>query len=118
MATKTAAQMASDVLENLGATAAGQSASAEDTDKALVAIAAVYALHKRDGLAPYEPTAYPEWAQLAVCDVVSFRLRNVFGLGGERRAAIEQAYPLAVVELQRQTAGRHDPRVTTRARYF
>lgn len=118
MATMTAAEMADRVLENLGIKAAGESASAEDATLAIEAVTSVRAELVRDGIAQWAADVIPEWAQLPVRDLVSFELRNAFGLAGERRAAIESAYGPALAKLQRQTAGKHDPRVRTVARYY
>jgi len=118
MSTKTQAEMAALVLEALGAKAAGQAASAEDTATASDAVASAYYRLRYEGKAPYAITAFPEWAWTPVRDFVARDLVNVFGIQGERLQGIFAAATRADRDLAAQAAGLHDPRVAVAPNYY
>lgn len=108
MATMTAAEIRDMALEHIGVKAAGQSASAEDASLTEKVITAVVSRFARDGLITFAESAVPEWAQLALRDLVAFEISPSFGVPknyDEERAA--------KATLAAQTSGVHDARVIT-----
>lgn len=118
MATITRAQLIERVLQNLGVLAAGQTPSAEDSFATGEAIDSVYARLQRDEKAPFTLSAIPEWAQPSLRDVVSYELKDVFGISGERLQSIGEAYARGTQQISKQTSVQHDPRIRQRARYY
>lgn len=86
MATMSASDMADFVLERLGVKAQGQAASGAEGQTALVVVEAVFAQLQRDGVASFELSAIPEWAQLPFANMVAVELAPSFGITGERMA--------------------------------
>ena len=118
MATITRAQLADIVLEHIGAKAANQAADAADSVKATDTIDAVRAELTRDDVPEWAADSIPDWAVLPMRDIVSFELRNTFGLSGERLNDVINAYGLATRKIYKFTAGKHDPHVPMRATYY
>jgi hypothetical protein len=111
MATKSRAEMIVDILENLRVLAAGQSASAEDETITGSALDSVHDDLVREGLAPYALSAVPEWAQIPLTDVVSFKLCKKFGVVGVARQEFAQDAEAGRDEMKKNTTGKYDSRV-------
>lgn len=118
MATKTRIELAAMTLEALGVKAAGQSASAEDTATVVTAIDGILSRLKRDERAPFAVDSVPDWAWAPLRDMAAYAVRSDFGLTGERLGEVLRSNAEARSEWYKQTAGKHDPRIRARARYF
>ena len=117
MATKTRAEMISWVLENIGIKAATVTARDEDSTKAGRAIDALFERHRKDGLAPYATSAFPEWAQQPFVDLASRDLLPIYRIGGEMAKLIMAAAERGQMELHKQVAGVKHPRRVTATYY-
>jgi len=118
MATKTRAELSDIVLEHIGVKAANQAADAADAVKATDTIDAVRSELTRDDVPAWSNDAIPDWAVLPMRDLVSFELRSAFGLSGERLNDVINAYGVAIRKIYKFTAGKHDPHVAMKAKYY
>lgn len=116
MADLTRAEMADRALEAIGAKAAGQSASAEDANRAMEAYDVVYYSLRKDQMAPFSLSAVPEWAQGPIINLVGRELAATFGIAGTRLALILELADQGYLSLARQMSG---PRMAVvRTDYF
>jgi hypothetical protein len=113
MADMTAQDMSDYVLTHLNVKAAGQAANPEDAALAMTAINAAHSQLRGLGLAPFELTAIPEWAQVPFRNYIAADLGPSFGFGNSLK--IDQKF--AERELQRQCII-HKPSIRTKAQYF
>lgn len=100
----TKAEIADLVLEELGVKAAGVAASAADVASVESRIDSVMDQLRGRGLAPFEISAVPDWAQEPLSKIVAYRLVNIFGITGERLMSIREGAQMAEREMHRQTA--------------
>lgn len=113
MADWTAVELRDRVLENVGAKAAGQAASAEDASLVDAAVIAAHDRLRTLSIAPFDLSAIPPWAQTLLRDYVAGDVGREFGLGDSLKPAQAQAER----DLHRQCAIRK-PSVRIRAEYF
>jgi hypothetical protein len=117
MATLTREEVAERALRATGALAAGQSPSAEDSDRAAEALDSVYAmLRKKPGL-PFATSEIPEWAQPALINLTALELCAEWGIGGARLQIISDLATKGRDDLNTQMAAMRHP-VPTRVDYF
>lgn len=117
MATKTRAEMISFMLEHIGVRAANQSARAEDSTLAGTVLDSLHTRLRKEGLAPYATSAFPEWAQIPFAEVAGPELAPSFRIGGEAYAVLEQRAAHGYREMQRQTSGYRHP-IPIKGSYF
>jgi hypothetical protein len=80
----TQAEVAQRALQAIGIAPAGDSPSAEDSNRASEVVAAVYAMLRKERLINFAISAVPEWAQQALIHLTGLELCAEFGIGGER----------------------------------
>ncbi len=102
----TIAEIADRTLEHLGIKAAGQNASAEDVLRVKEIVTSVLSKLRYENMAPFDVTAIPEYAQLAIRDISAAECANLYGLSGERLQIIMQGREMARLDLSRQTAAK------------
>ena len=117
MATKTRAEMIAWTLENIGVKASTVTARAEDDTKAGRALDSLYARLRKEGLAPYATSAFPDWAQQPFVDLLSLDLAPIYSLQPGRVQVISDAASRGRIELAKQVAGMKHPR-RVRATYY
>lgn len=117
MATKTRAEMINWVLEHLGVKAATATVTAEDSTAAGRVIDSVHARLRREGLAPFATSAFPEWAQQPFVDIVAPELAGTYLIGGERLQRLEIGREHGRREIARQVASMKHP-IRTKGFYF
>lgn len=117
MATLTKVEMRTRILQHLGVLSADESANAADAAIVDEAIDAAAAKLRNLGLASFDTSAVPEYAQIGFRDYVAADVASIFGLDAQRRAEHEQRQALALQELrqQRELTWNSQP---VEARYF
>jgi hypothetical protein len=113
MATWTAEDLANRVLEHMNVKATNQSVSASDY---VIASEAVDSAHDRLrglGIAPFELTAIPTWAQIPMRDYVAGDLGRAFGLGD----SLKLGQRAAEHDLRKQCAI-HKQEIRTKADFY
>jgi hypothetical protein len=114
MATWTQTELTNRTLEVLGIKALGQAATSEDFDRTYESITALYNELRRDGLAPFDLSTIPEWAQVPFRDIAAADSASFYGMSS---GEYEAKSAMAKSRLYRQTAGdAHD--IPIPARYF
>ena len=109
MSDKTRAEMITLVLQRLGVVGQGQSASADDSAVTGEVIDSVHSRLRKDRLAPFATSAFPDWAQVSFADIAASELLVPFGVGGERAQLIRAGAVRGRMELARQVASyRHN----------
>lgn len=109
----TASTLRNRVLEYVGAKAAGQPASAEDASLVDDAVESAHDRLRGIGLAPFELTAIPPWAQTSLKEYVGGDVGREFGLGDSLRPAQAKAEH----DLRVQCAI-HNPAIRTKIQPF
>ncbi len=82
MADLTRADLIDRVLEHLGVKGATQSASAADAKLVGEVVDSLHSRLRGEDLAPFELSAIPPWAQVAMRDLTALEVAPSFGLGG------------------------------------
>lgn len=117
MATWTKAEWATAALRRLLIVGAGQTASSEDLATAEQFADGLFAELRHRRLAVFPVTAIPEWAQTAMCTLLSWRMAPEYGIGGERLLMLKAGADQAMRDLITQIAKRK-PRSRVVPRYF
>jgi hypothetical protein len=117
LATLARSEMADRALRALGILAAGQNASSEDANRAMEAVDTVYYSMRKEGLAPFAVSAWPEWAQSAAAHLVALELAPTFGISGARLGALTTLAAKGRSDLATQMFGKRHP-VAIKADYF
>lgn len=117
MATLTKAQLADRALQVLGILPAGDSSSTEDSNRAQESVDSIYYMLRKEGLAPFQVSAWPEWAQSAAAHLVALELAPTFGVTGQRLDAIATLASKGRQDLATQLFGKRNP-APIRTEYF
>lgn len=117
MATLAKSEVADRALEAIGIKAAGQSAAAEDANRAQESVDSVYQMLRKEGLAPFAVATVPEWAQPALIHLVAFDLAATFGLSGDRLQSVSSLAQKGHSDLATQVFGKRHP-APIKAEYF
>lgn len=110
MATINKAALSDRVLQHIGVLTAGATAASADTTLVEEQIDVVMYQLRALGLAPFESSAIPEYAQQPLRDIVAFKVAPSFGITAQRLLEYEQAKTRAEYEMGRQTASYKQPR--------
>ena len=109
MATWTSAQLANQVLKELGIVGIGQTASAADTAKVTDVWGSIYARLRRQRLASWGSEAISEEAQLPVAKYVAGLVASSFNFRGNDLLAHQATGQEGLRELQEVEAGDKHP---------
>ena len=105
MATWDEAELANEVLRELGIVGRGQTAGAEDTEIVTTAFTSIYPQIRRQGLAPWPAAAISEGAQQPLAKYVAGQVASRFGFSGPSLAEKKLIGEEGRIELQEQAAG-------------
>lgn len=117
MATLTLADLANRVLENIGVKSATEDPIAADAELVKERITSLHVRLRALGKAQYPTSAFPEWAQDLITDLVSAKVVNVFGVQGQRLQAILSAAAAAQRDLDTHASSKQKP-IPIRQDYF
>ena len=99
----TKAELRRRILQHLGRLAATETPTSEDAAIVDEAIDSAHSRLEHLGVAPFETSAIPAWAQIPMRDYVSGDLAGTFGLDAQARLEHKQLQQLALSQLHEQT---------------
>jgi len=105
MADLARAAMINRVLEFLGVKAATQGANSGDVEMVGEVLDSAHERLRKYGLAPFETSSIPPWAQIPFRDYVAGDVAQSFGITGQRLLEFRQAQQVGERELAKQVAG-------------
>lgn len=117
MADITKATLRRKVLEHLIVIAAGETPATADQTLVDDAIDAAHERLRKFGLAPFETSAIPSWAQMQLRDIVAADVAQTFGKSGQTLIEYKAAAEIGERELARQLAGHKHP-IPIEVEYF
>jgi hypothetical protein len=103
------ADLRNRVLMHLGVLAAGEAPADDDATLVEEAIDAAHSRLRKFGLVPFATSAVPDWAQIALRNIVAADVATTFGKTGQQLMEFKQAAAAGGLDLARQVAGyRHN----------